>query len=49
MNPEISADIRNKLQTAKTALELLKSNKEVPKEYVEKAIEDLEKIVKAIS
>lgn len=46
---EVSADIRNKLQTARTALELLKQNKTVPQEYLNKAIEDLEKIVKIIS
>ncbi len=41
---ELSADIRNKLQTAKTALELLKAGKEIPNKYIDKALKDLEKV-----
>lgn len=48
MTPELSAEIRNKLQTAITALELLKAGKEVPKDFIDKAFKDLEKIEELI-
>ena len=42
---ETKADIRNKLTPAKTALGLLSQGKEVPKEFIEMAIEELDKAV----
>jgi len=48
INNEISEEIRNKIQSAYTVLELLKVNKEVPKNLVESAIKDLEEITKIV-
>ncbi len=45
MNPELIADIRNKLQAPKTALELLSQGKDVPKEFIERALKDLDEAV----
>jgi len=49
MTPELSADIRNKLQTATTALELLKADKKVSKDFIDRVIKDLEKVEDMIS
>ncbi len=46
---EVSAEVYNKLQAAKTVLELLKTDKRVSKEFIDLAIKDLEKIVNIIS
>jgi hypothetical protein len=46
---EISAEIRNKLQAAMTALESLKAGKKVSDQLVETALKDLSKVIKAIS
>ena len=46
---ELSAEIRNKLQTATTVLELIKANKEVPKELIDKALKDLKKVEDIVS
>jgi hypothetical protein len=46
---EVFAAIRNKLQTSKTTLELLKAGKEIPKKYIDKAFKDLEKVEETIS
>ena len=46
---EFSAEIRNKLQTATTALEFLKAGKEVSKDLIDKALKDLEKIEEMIT
>jgi len=48
INIELSAEIRNKLQSAHTVLELLKKNKEVSKDLVNRAIKDLEEITKIV-
>ena len=47
-NKELVADIRNKLQASMTALELLSQGKEVPKEFIEMANEELDKAVKLL-
>ena len=44
MNEEQKAEIRNKLTPAKTALDLLSKGKDVPKEFIEMAIRDLDQI-----
>lgn len=49
MNEEIKADIRNKLQAPKTALELLFEGKDVSKKFIGKALGDLEKVVKILN
>ena len=46
---DVSADIRNRLQTAMTALESLKAGKKVPDELIKAALKDLDKVVKRIS
>jgi predicted Zn-ribbon and HTH transcriptional regulator len=40
IDKEVMAYIRNKLQPAKTALDLMYQNNDVPKEFLKKAIED---------
>jgi hypothetical protein len=45
MNSELIADIRNKLQAPKTALDLISEGKEVPKELTEIAKRDSEETV----
>jgi len=45
MNPELIAEIRNKLQPAKTALDLFSKGKDVPSEFIEKAKKDLDEAV----
>lgn len=42
---ETSAQIRNYLQPAKTALEMMKDGKRVPQKLIETALKDLEKAV----
>ena len=41
---EVSAEIRNKLQPAKTILEFLKAGKKLPMEFIEIALKDLEEV-----
>ena len=48
MNKEQIADIRNKLQAPKTALELLSQGKDVPEEFIEMALKDLDKMVEIL-
>lgn len=48
MNPESIADIRNKLQAARTLMDLLSEGKEVPKEFIGKAKKDLSEAVKLL-
>jgi len=45
---ETKADIRNKLQAAITALELLLKDKRVSTELLEKGVTDLQEIVKLL-
>ena len=45
---EITAEIRNKLQRAKTALEKLSKGQHVSKRMADSALVDLEKVVKAL-
>lgn len=45
MNIEAMADIKNKLQPAKTALDLFSQGKDVPKEFIEQAKKDLDEMV----
>jgi hypothetical protein len=42
---ELNADLRNKLQTAITAIELMKQGKTVPSKMIETALKDLEKVL----
>jgi DNA-binding ferritin-like protein len=42
MNKELIADIRNKIQAAVTALELMSEGKEVTKEFIEMAKRELD-------
>jgi uncharacterized protein YggU (UPF0235/DUF167 family) len=44
MNSELIADIRNKLQAPKTALDLISEGKEMPKELIEIAKKDLDDV-----
>jgi len=44
----LSAQIRSKLQTATAALELIKAGKKVPKDFIEIALKDLEKVKEII-
>jgi len=46
---ELLPDIRNKLQTAMTVLESIKADKKVPDRLIEKALKDLDIVVKIIS
>ena len=48
MDKELEAYIRNKLQAAKTALDLLKAGKEVPNDFIDKALKDLKKVEEMI-
>ena len=48
-NEELFADVRNKLQAAKTALELLKTSKKVSQNLIDIAIKDLAKVEDMIS
>ena len=45
---ETIADIKNKLQTMKTALEVIVQGKNVPKEFAEMALKDHETAVKLL-
>jgi hypothetical protein len=45
---EISAEIRNKLQTVKTALEFLMAGKDVSNVYIQRALKDLERVEELI-
>lgn len=45
---EKKAEIRNKLQSPKTALELLSQGKDVPREFIKKALKDLDEVVKML-
>ncbi len=44
MNEEILADIRNKLTFPKTALEKLDKGEQVPKEFLELALKELDNL-----
>lgn len=44
----MKADIRNKLQAPMTALELLSQGKEAPKNFIEMAKKELDKVVELI-
>lgn len=44
MNPEIIADIRNKLTAPKTALEKISKGEYVPKDFLELALIELSEI-----
>lgn len=44
MDKELISEIRNKLQTAQTTLELLSDGKDVPSEFIKKALEEIEVI-----
>ena len=44
MNKELNAGIRNKLQSIKTALDLFSQAKNMPKEFIEKALSDLDEV-----
>ena len=46
---EISAEIGNKLQIAKTVLELLNTGKQPSKQLIEMALQNIEKAVEAIN
>lgn len=46
---EISVEIHNKLQAGKTALEALRDGKKVPKELIEIALKDMDKVIKLIN
>ena len=48
MNTELAAEIRNKLTPAKTALELLLKAEKVPEEFLEKAIINLDEVVRLV-
>ena len=48
VDKNIKADIRNKLQAPKTALELLSEGKDIPKEFIEMAKKDLDETVKLL-
>jgi len=41
LNKELNAEIRNKLQPVKTALELTKEGKKLPKEFLDTALKSL--------
>lgn len=49
MNHELIAEIRNKLQAPKAALDLLAEDKDVPKEFAENAKKDLDEAVELLS
>ena len=46
---EITAEIRNKLQRAKTAFEKLLKGEHVSKRMVDSALDDLDKVVKILT
>lgn len=46
---EVSAEIRNKLQAGKSALEALRDGKKVSSKLIEIAIRDIEKIQKLLA
>ena len=48
IDKELAAEIRNKLQASKTALEKLKGGKGIPKNMIDLAVDDLEKILKML-
>jgi hypothetical protein len=48
MNKEFTADIRNKLQASRVALEALKDGKTVPVNLVDIALKDLDKILEML-
>ncbi len=48
VNTETIAAIRNKLQAPKTALELLKQGRELPKEFIDNVFKDLEEVAEAL-
>jgi len=41
LNKELNAEIRNKLQPVKTALELTKEGKKLPEEFLDTALKNL--------
>ncbi len=48
---EIHAELRNKLQTSKTLVELLKEGREIPKEFIElasKHLVEIEELLEAL-
>ena len=46
---ELSAEIRNKLQAGKSALEALRDGKKVPKELIQVALKDMDRVIKLIN
>lgn len=48
MDKEFTAEIRNKIQAGKLALETLKDGKTVPKNIIEVALRDLSKILEIL-
>jgi hypothetical protein len=44
MNKELIADIRNKPQPPRTALNIISQGKEVPKEFIKTAKRDLDEV-----
>jgi len=49
MNPELNADLRNKITLPRTVLEFLKDGKDVPKKTIELALKDLNEAVGLVS
>ena len=48
IDTELFAEIRNKLQASKTALESLKAGNVIPEKMIDLAVDDLEKILKML-
>ena len=46
---ELSADIRNKLQAGKTALEAFRDGRKVPNDLIKIAIKDLDSLIKLLN
>ena len=49
IDKEFSAEIRNKLQAGKSALEALRDGQKVPKELIKIAIEDMDTVIKLMN
>lgn len=49
MNPDLKAQIRNRLQGLKTTLDLLYRGKRVSKEFIELARKDLDEAVRLLN
>ncbi|MFH1867778.1 MAG: response regulator [Candidatus Omnitrophota bacterium] len=48
MDPKASADIKDKLQDASTALDMLTQSKDVPKEFLDRAFKNLQEAIKML-